>query len=124
MSDERRYHTLSLRFTDDHVLHFITTDQVLAESIEAQIFAQLEGGNIGRSILAIAHGITVPPASEDGDLDLVWEKLERVLDPTPLPEGLELPAFDNADHGEENDHEDDTCDCPTCRLRRQQTRVH
>lgn len=125
MSDERRYHTLSLRFTDDHVLHFITSDPVLAKNLEEQILNQMEiGYGRGKDILAIAHGITVPPASEDGDLDLVWEKLERVLDPTPLPEGLELPAFDNADHGEENDHEDDTCDCPACRLRRQQTRIH
>lgn len=123
MSDDRRYHTLSLRFTDEHVLHFITTDLRLAESLEAQIFAQLEE-NIGRNILAIAHGTTVPPTSEDSDLDLVWEKLERVLDPTPLPDGLELPAFDNADHTEENEHEDDACDCPACRQRRSAARIH
>lgn len=124
MSDERRYHTLSLRFTDDHVLHFITSDPVLAKNLEEQILNQMEiGYGRGKDILAIAHGITVPPASEDGDLDLVWEKLERVLDPTPL-DTLMAPEFDTDPQTEENDHEDDTCDCPACRLRRQQTRVH
>lgn len=117
MSDERRYHTLSLRFSDAHVLHFITTDPTLAKQLETQILDQMEAGEgRGKDILAIAHGTTVPPTSEDGDLDLVWEKLERLIAPTDL---LDMP-----DDSDENDHEDDTCDCPHCRLRKQAARIH